>query len=175
MVICRCRPIFSAKIHEKLDQSRYQTVFAKHRGAVAAPTAGLHFTEEFFASLKSVVESIMITSPCMWVPGRFSQSRAENLEDHVMHSEYLEVDQQVVDKIRLVKERGGRVIAVGTTVVRSLETAVPILVSCQPFRGKPAFSKAWVRFSCSRCHGDELSFTAIDPAHAGVCVRRSLR
>lgn len=105
------------------DETRYQTVFAKNQGAVAAPTAGLHFTDEFFEQLK--VKGVAHEFVTLHVgSGTFQPVRCESLDEHVMHAEYLEVSQSVVERIRSTKERGGRVIAIGTTVVRSLETAV---------------------------------------------------
>ena len=127
-------PPYIQREDSEKDQSRYQTVFARNRGAVAAPTAGLHFTDSFFASLES--RGIDFDYVTLHVgAGTFQPVRADNLDEHVMHSEYLEVGQQVVDKIRLAKERGGRVIAVGTTVVRSLETAANT-GELSPFQGE---------------------------------------
>jgi S-adenosylmethionine:tRNA ribosyltransferase-isomerase len=104
------------------DQSRYQTVFAKQQGAVAAPTAGLHFTDNFFNHMQEKgIEHCFVTLHVG--SGTFQPVRTENLDDHLMHAEYLQVSEAVVEKVRQCKERGGRVIAVGTTVVRSLETA----------------------------------------------------
>lgn len=105
------------------DETRYQTVFAKNQGAVAAPTAGLHFTDEFFEQLKA--KGVAHDFVTLHVgSGTFQPVRCESLDEHIMHAEYLEVSTSVVERIRSTKEQGGRIIAVGTTVVRSLETAV---------------------------------------------------
>ncbi len=104
------------------DQTRYQTVFAKELGAVAAPTASLHFDDEMLERIKA--KGIQISEITLHVgAGTFQPVRVESLEDHVMHSEWLEVPEDVVGAIRKTKKQGGRIIAVGTTVVRSLETA----------------------------------------------------
>ena len=104
------------------DQDRYQTVYAKHEGAVAAPTAGLHFDDELLASLKQQgVDTAFVTLHVG--AGTFQPVKVDDIKTHTMHSEYYEVNQETVDKIKQVKSAGGRVIAVGTTAVRSLESA----------------------------------------------------
>lgn len=104
------------------DNERYQTVFSKHVGAVAAPTAGLHFDDAVLAALKERgVEFGHITLHVG--AGTFQPMRAEEVKDHVMHSEWLNVGAELCQQIRATKARGGRVIAVGTTVIRALETA----------------------------------------------------
>ena len=104
------------------DRDRYQTVFAETPGAVAAPTAGLHFTDELLAELKQ--REIATAFVTLHVgAGTFQPVRAENLDDHDMHSEWLQVEQAVVDAVAACRARGGRVIAIGTTAVRSLESA----------------------------------------------------
>jgi S-adenosylmethionine:tRNA ribosyltransferase-isomerase len=115
------------------DRSRYQTVFARNRGAVAAPTAGLHFDDQLLEKLKSRgVETAYVTLHVG--AGTFQPVRVENIHDHVMHAEYIEVSQDVCDQVRACRARGGRVVAVGTTSVRSLETAARS-GSCEPFNG----------------------------------------
>jgi len=105
-----------------LDEDRYQTVFAREPGAVAAPTAGLHFDADLLAELAARgIDSAHITLHVG--AGTFQPMRAEKLEDHVMHREWLNVGAELVDKVRHARARGGRVIAVGTTVVRALESA----------------------------------------------------
>ncbi|MFJ7933551.1 tRNA preQ1(34) S-adenosylmethionine ribosyltransferase-isomerase QueA [Sporosarcina sp. NPDC096371] len=103
------------------DQARYQTVFAKERGSAAAPTAGLHFTDEILDSMRA--KGIQIAFITLHVGlGTFRPVSADTLEDHTMHSEYYQVTQETADAINGAKERGGRVIAVGTTSSRTLET-----------------------------------------------------
>jgi len=104
------------------DFSRYQTVYADSPGAVAAPTAGLHFDDALLEKLaKKGVDSAFVTLHVG--AGTFQPVRSEQIEDHEMHFEYLEVSQETVDKCCQTREHGGRIIAVGTTTVRSLETA----------------------------------------------------
>jgi len=104
------------------DFSRYQTVYAKSPGAVAAPTAGLHFDEALLDKLKdNGVDSAFVTLHVG--AGTFQPVRSEQIEDHEMHFEYLIVPQETVDKCLQARQNGGRIIAVGTTTVRSLETA----------------------------------------------------
>jgi len=104
------------------DFSRYQTVYADNPGAVAAPTAGLHFDPELLDKLKDKgIDSAFVTLHVG--AGTFQPVRSEQIEDHEMHFEYLEVTQETVDKCLHTRQSGGRIIAVGTTTVRSLETA----------------------------------------------------
>ena len=104
------------------DAERYQTVYARHAGAVAAPTAGLHFDAPLLEALRARgVEFGYVTLHVG--AGTFQPLRAGRLEDHVMHREWLNVGAGLVEQIRRTSERGGRVIAVGTTVVRALESA----------------------------------------------------
>ncbi len=104
------------------DRRRYQTVFAETPGAVAAPTAGLHFDEPLLEQLKNVgIESTTVTLHVG--AGTFQPVRVDNIEDHHMHAEWLEVPRSACDAIAAVRARRGRVVAVGTTAVRSLETA----------------------------------------------------
>lgn len=104
------------------DRERYQTVYAQRAGAVAAPTAGLHFDEALLDSLREAcVDTAYVTLHVG--AGTFQPVRVERIEEHHMHREWLEVTQEVVDAVAACRARGGRVIAVGTTSVRSLETA----------------------------------------------------
>lgn len=104
------------------DRQRYQTVYAAKPGAVAAPTAGLHFDEPLLARIDALgVERASVTLHVG--AGTFQPVRSEHVEDHRMHAEYLEVSQAVCDAVATARARGGRVVAVGTTSVRSLETA----------------------------------------------------
>lgn len=109
-------------IHEKLeDQERYQTVFARHRGSAAAPTAGLHFTEELLEKIQS--KGIHVTFLTLHVGlGTFRPVSVDTVEEHKMHSEYYQLTKGTAELLNDVKEKGGRVVAVGTTAVRTLET-----------------------------------------------------
>lgn len=105
-----------------LDRERYQTIFAARKGAVAAPTAGLHFTPRVLDALKyKGVEIVPLTLHVG--PGTFRPVKTENVEDHSMEEEYYEIPPQTADKIQQAKKEGRRLLAVGTTVTRALESA----------------------------------------------------
>jgi len=115
-------PPYIQRADNPQDVERYQTIYAKHAGAVAAPTAGLHFDQEVISSLAGAgIDSAWVTLHVG--AGTFQPVRADNIEDHQMHAEWLNVPVETCDAIIDCKARGGRVIAVGTTSVRSLETA----------------------------------------------------
>ena len=110
-------------IHEKLkDANRYQTVYAKYDGSVAAPTAGLHFTQELLEKIKAKGVEIGYVTLHVGL-GTFRPVKVDDPTQHKMHSEYYILPQQTVDMINRTKARGGKVTAVGTTSVRVLETA----------------------------------------------------
>ncbi|RUM77562.1 MAG: tRNA preQ1(34) S-adenosylmethionine ribosyltransferase-isomerase QueA [Candidatus Thioglobus sp.] len=115
-------PPYIERSDEQADLERYQTVFAKHEGAVAAPTAGLHFDDELLSSLKDKGISHCFVTLHVGA-GTFQPVKVDEITDHKMHSEYFEIDQTTVDQINQTKKNGGRVIAVGTTAVRSIESA----------------------------------------------------
>ena len=115
-------PPYITRADDVSDLTRYQTVFAKEAGAVAAPTAGLHFNDALMAKIKALnIQTAFVTLHVG--SGTFQPVRAENLEDHIMHKEYFAVPQATVDAVQRTRERGGRVIAIGTTAVRALESA----------------------------------------------------
>ena len=113
-------------IHEKLeDQSRYQTVYAKEVGSAAAPTAGLHFTKELLEEIKSKGIDICYVTLHVGL-GTFRPVSVENIEEHEMHSEFYSMTKEVADKLNLAKSEGRRIIAVGTTSTRTLETIMSL-------------------------------------------------
>ena len=115
-------PPYIERADEEQDFSRYQTVYADQPGAVAAPTAGLHFDEAILQRIDELgVQRAFVTLHVG--AGTFQPVRSEDIEDHRMHSEYVVVPQYTVDACRQARQQGGRIIAVGTTAVRSLETA----------------------------------------------------
>lgn len=115
-------PPYIERDDNEMDHTRYQTVFAKELGAVAAPTASLHFDDAMLQEIQ--VQGIDTSEITLHVgAGTFQPVRSENLSEHVMHSEWLDVPQDICNEILETKRLGGRIIAVGTTVVRSLETA----------------------------------------------------
>lgn len=115
-------PPYIDRPDEGADRERYQTVYAQRSGAVAAPTAGLHFDEELMGKIAEKGVSTAFVTLHVGA-GTFQPVRVERIEDHHMHKEWLEVGQDVVDAVAECRARGGRVIAVGTTSVRSLESA----------------------------------------------------
>ena len=115
-------PPYIRRDDDALDQERYQTVYAERPGAVAAPTAGLHFDQAMLRRLRDAgIETTQVTLHVG--AGTFQPVRVDDLDEHRMHSEWLEVGEAVVAAVARTRKRGGRVIAVGTTSVRSLETA----------------------------------------------------
>ena len=108
--------------HQLKDKNRYQTVYAKHEGSAAAPTAGLHFTPELLDEIRAM--GVEIAEVTLHVGlGTFRPVKVENVLDHHMHSEYYRIEQSEADKINRAKREGHRVISVGTTSTRTLESA----------------------------------------------------
>ena len=115
-------PPYITREDDESDFTRYQTVFAKEVGAVAAPTAGLHFNLAMMDKIKAKgTQTAFVTLHVG--SGTFQPVRVEDLSEHLMHKEYFAVSQATVDAVRQTRERGGRVIAIGTTAVRALESA----------------------------------------------------
>ncbi|MDY6863458.1 MAG: tRNA preQ1(34) S-adenosylmethionine ribosyltransferase-isomerase QueA, partial [Thermodesulfobacteriota bacterium] len=107
---------------EKFDRKRYQSIFAKIPGAVAAPTASLHFSQGLIRSLKEMgIAIVTITLHVSW--GTFQPLRSEVVEEHRIHPEFFQIKRDAAKKINQAKEKGNRLFAVGTTVVRALESA----------------------------------------------------
>lgn len=115
-------PMYFRRAVEDSDKERYQTVYAHDDGSVAAPTAGLHFDEAFLAALST--QGVELAYVTLHVgAGTFQPVRVENIKEHKLHYECLQVPESVCEAVNRTKAGGGRVIAVGTTTVRSLETA----------------------------------------------------
>ena len=108
--------------HKLQDKNRYQTVYAKYEGSAAAPTAGLHFTEELLQEIREMDVEIAFVTLHVGL-GTFRPVKVEELSEHHMHSEYYEVTQETAETINRTKEKGGRVICVGTTSCRTIESA----------------------------------------------------
>ena len=152
-------------------QTQYQTVFARHQGAVAAPTAGLHFDLPLLAQLRERgIATAMVTLHVG--AGTFQPVRCENLDQHLMHREWCQVDQTVIDQIQHTRQQGRRVIAVGTTVLRALESAVQAGV-LQPLRGdtqlfiRPGFRITTVDALLTNFHLPESTLLMLVAAFAG--------
>ena len=107
---------------KKLDFERYQTVYAKDEGSVAAPTAGLHFTNEILQKLKDKGVELAYVTLNVGL-GTFRPVQCENVENHKMHSETFEISEKAAEQINRAKKEGKQIVAVGTTTVRTLETA----------------------------------------------------
>lgn len=115
-------PLYFNRDQEDTDIDRYQTVYAKHSGSVAAPTAGLHFDDALFVRLQE--RGIKVSYVTLHVgAGTFQPVRVDEIKDHKMHSERYTISDELVELVKLTKQNGGRVIAVGTTAMRSLESA----------------------------------------------------
>ena len=136
-------------ITEKLkDKNRYQTVYAKTDGSAAAPTAGLHFTPELLK--KAEEKGVEIVRVLLHVGlGTFRPVKEDDLSNHTMHAEYIKVTQEAADKINEIHQKGGRIIAVGTTSVRTLESATDENGIVRPYEGETSiFIYPGVKFKC---------------------------
>lgn len=158
------------------DAERYQTVFARQIGAVAAPTAGLHFDETLLETLRA--RGIRFGHITLHVgAGTFQPMRTEQVHEHRMHSEWLNVGAELVEQVRATRAAGGRVIAVGTTVVRALESAMrdtaPDQRELQPFAGEtrififPGYRIASVDALLTNFHLPESTLLMLVAAFAG--------
>ena len=141
-------PPYIAREPTAADSERYQTVYARRPGAVAAPTAGLHFDRALLDRIAARgVERAFITLHVG--AGTFQPLRVERIAEHVMHAERIEVGAEVCEQIRAARARGGRVVAVGTTAVRALETVADAEGIPQPWRGETRiFIYPGYRFRC---------------------------
>jgi S-adenosylmethionine:tRNA ribosyltransferase-isomerase len=164
-------PPYVDRPDESSDRERYQTVYAREAGAVAAPTAGLHFDEAMLQALpERGVETAFVTLHVG--AGTFQPVRVENIEDHVMHSEVAHVPEATVAAIERSRARGGRVIAVGTTSVRSLESASRG-GRVHPFRGetdifiRPGYRFETVDAMITNFHLPESTLIMLVSAFAG--------
>lgn len=118
-------PPYITRDDESLDGDRYQTVYAKYAGSVAAPTAGLHFDESVLTSLQA--RGVNVAYVTLHVgAGTFRPVRCDNIKEHKMHHEHFSISQELCDAVRATKAAGHRVIAVGTTALRSLESAASL-------------------------------------------------
>ena len=137
-------PPYVQRSDEELDLERYQTIYAARPGAVAAPTAGLHFDEQILLRLKE--KGVATAKVTLHVgAGTFQPVRVQDLDKHEMHSERVEVSAQVCDAVAATRQRGGRIVAVGTTSVRSLEAASAD-GELKPFAGE---TRLFLRPGCS--------------------------
>lgn len=170
-------PPYIERADTEEDRRRYQTVYAARPGAVAAPTAGLHFDESMLQALQD--RGIRRASITLHVgAGTFQPVREEHIENHRMHAEYLEVSQAVCDAVQQTKSGGCRVIAVGTTSVRSLETAA-VDGELKPFAGDsrifiyPGYEFRVVDGMITNFHLPESTLLMLVSAFAGVDTLRA--
>ncbi len=164
-------PPYVDRPDESADRERYQTVYAREAGAVAAPTAGLHFDEPLLEQIRAMgVETAFVTLHVG--AGTFQPVRVERIEDHVMHSEVATVPVATADAVARTRARGGRVIAVGTTSVRSLESASRGGV-VRPFQGEtdifitPGYRFQTVEALITNFHLPESTLIMLVSAFAG--------
>jgi S-adenosylmethionine:tRNA ribosyltransferase-isomerase len=163
------------------DHERYQTVYARQPGAVAAPTAGLHFDPALLDRLaRQGVEQAFITLHVG--AGTFQPLRVERVEDHVMHAERIEVSAAACEHVRAARKRGGRIIAVGTTVTRALETATDDQGVLQPWAGEtrifiyPGYRFRGVDALITNFHLPESTLLMLVAAFAGPAeIRQAYR
>lgn len=166
-------PPYIERSDEQEDRERYQTVYSKREGAVAAPTAGLHFDEVLLEKLASKGAQFAFVTLHVGA-GTFQPVRVDDLAEHVMHSEYAEVSSQVCNQVRETKARGGRVIAIGTTAVRCLETASPAPGWIEPYYGDtelfitPGYRFKNVDAMLTNFHLPESTLLMLVSAFAGV-------
>ncbi|MDK9719221.1 MAG: tRNA preQ1(34) S-adenosylmethionine ribosyltransferase-isomerase QueA, partial [Trichlorobacter sp.] len=128
-------PPYLNRASEELDRERYQTVYAAESGAVAAPTAGLHFTSHLLDRIKE--KGIQLAAVTLHVGlGTFQPIRVERVQDHIIHRERYAIPPETAAAVAATKQRGGRVIAVGTTACRTLEYAADAAGQVQPGKGE---------------------------------------
>ncbi|MGB5324377.1 MAG: tRNA preQ1(34) S-adenosylmethionine ribosyltransferase-isomerase QueA [Pseudomonadales bacterium] len=165
-------PPYIDRADEEIDKERYQTVYAKREGAVAAPTAGLHFDRDMLDALaEKGVNSAFVTLHVG--AGTFQPVRVDNLDEHQMHAEYTEVSADTCNLLRETKVRGNRVIAVGTTSVRCIETASPLPGWIEPYYGdtdlfiRPGYRFRYVDAMLTNFHLPESTLLMLVSAFAG--------
>ena len=171
-------PPYMKRAATQEDHRWYQTVFAKHEGAIAAPTAGLHFTEELFARLREA--AINVATVTLHVgPGTFKPVTAERIEDHQMGGEVFHIGEETAKAIIETKRADGRVVAVGPTVVRTLETVAQAKGETIPMSGEsrlfvtPGFQFKIVDALMTNFHLPRTTLLMLVSAFAGINQIRS--
>jgi S-adenosylmethionine:tRNA ribosyltransferase-isomerase len=167
-------PPYLGRSDDEIDQERYESIFARHYGSVAAPTASLHLTAELLERLTE--RGIRIGRLVLHIGlATFRPVSSEELDDHVMHAEYVELDEQLAEQVALTRRQGGRVVAVGTSVVRALESAQdPERSGCiRPCRGetrlfiRPGYGFSTVDGLLTNFHQPKSTLLALVSAFAG--------
>jgi S-adenosylmethionine:tRNA ribosyltransferase-isomerase len=165
-------PPYIDREDEQMDRERYQTVYSEREGAVAAPTAGLHFDQTILNTLRDKGVNFAFVTLHVGA-GTFQPVRADQIEDHKMHSEYAEVGADVCNQIREARAAGGRIIAVGTTSVRCIETASVAKGWIEPYYGDteifiyPGYEYKSVDAMITNFHLPESSLIMLVSAFAG--------
>ena len=165
-------PPYIDREDEEMDRERYQTVYSEREGAVAAPTAGLHFDQPMLNTLRDKGVGFAFVTLHVGA-GTFQPVRAEKIEEHKMHSEYAEVGADVCNQIREARAAGGRIIAVGTTSVRCIETASVAKGWIEPYYGDteifiyPGYEYKSVDAMITNFHLPESSLIMLVSAFAG--------
>ena len=137
--------------HKLKDKNRYQTVYAKYEGSAAAPTAGLHFTDELLDEIRSMGVKVVFVTLHVGL-GTFRPVKEDNILDHHMHTEWFRVTKETADVVNCVKENGGRIICVGTTSVRTVESAADENGKLRPCEGDTSiFIYPGYRFKLTDC------------------------
>ena len=172
-------PPYIKRVPTDQDREWYQTLFGQHEGAIAAPTAGLHFTPELLTRLQQ--RGIGLTTVTLHVGvGTFKPVTVDRIEDHRMGAEWVEVGTETVHAIEQVRAMRGRVVAVGTTVVRALETAARVDRQLRPYRGEtdmfmmPGFSFNVIDALLTNFHMPRTTLLMLVSALAGTeCLRQA--
>ena len=166
-------PPYIKREAELSDRERYQTVYAKESGSVAAPTAGLHFDEAMFEELRQKkIDYVFLTLHVG--AGTFQSVRVDNIHEHKVHAETIDVSIEVCERVKACRARGGRVIAVGTTSARALEAAASVSGEIAPFVGDtnlfiyPGFTFNVIDVLITNFHLPESSLLILVCAFAGL-------
>lgn len=174
-------PPYIKRAPMEADRAWYQTVFARAEGSIAAPTAGLHFTEGLLVALRE--RAIQIATITLHVgPGTFRPVRTERIQDHVMAAEWIEVSKETAEAVQRAKANGGRIIAVGTTVVRALEAVADADGLVQPIKGEtelfimPGYRFRVVDAMMTNFHLPRTTLLMLVAAFTGTeCLREAYR
>lgn len=171
-------PPYIRRTPDRADDERYQTVFARELGSVAAPTAGLHLSQELLARLEARGVELAYVTLHVGV-GTFRPLSAERLEDHVMHEERIEVGTEVAEQVRRARAAGRPVVAVGTTVVRTLESVVALAGEMREYSGStrlfimPGYQFRVVDALLTNFHMPRSTLLALVAAFAGYDLTMS--
>ncbi len=159
-------PPYISREDDELDKKTYQTVYAKNPGSVAAPTAGLHFTENMLGKLEMKGVNLRWVTLHVGI-GTFQPIKVESISDHKMHREYFEMSPELENELKTAKENKMRVVAVGTTTVRTLESAARGITGSTEIFLKPGETFHWVDAMLTNFHQPKSSLIALMSAFVG--------